>query len=280
MARTTPTNIITNLAAGKGCFRPFISSNGNSSTAPAATSGHFRFALNMNNIGTTLPNTRVGFPTPDSTTESLLVQASTVSNAANSSLLFGRFYELGTLDLTATGDKFTHASTFTSLQRTIFGVANTPITMYPFLYVTTALTTTPAQVIFKTAAGGTGYVNQNGSNVVGTTTFIFPSATTAVQSLYLPMVEQGDCAVQDIVAIQVTTSAASGACLVLGFEPLFSNSSLVANMGTQLEGIYSGHMMNDLEPATPNSGSVTSFLGFCSITGATINQGIFISVNN
>lgn len=280
MAITSTTNIITNLATGKGYFNPYIAGAGLGGTNPSATSGHIRFAIQVNSIGTTYPGTRVGIPSPG-TTDILLVGAfKAIGTAAGVSCVFGRFYELGTLDLTSTGDKFMHASTFTSLQRTVFGVASTPISLIPFLYVTTALTTTAAQIILKTSAGGAGYVDQDGNNTVGTKTFIFPSATTATGSLYLPMIENDDSGVQDIVAIQVTTAAATGACVVLGFEPLYSNVGLFSAQPIQTDGIYGGSLMKNIDPATPNSGSVVSYLGYLSTTNASAANGIVYGVTN
>lgn len=153
--------------------------------------------------------------------------------------------------------------------------------MMPVIYLTTATATTAPVVIIKTAAGGTGYVDQDGNNVVGTKSFTFPAAATAVQSSFFLRLEDTTCAVQDIKAIQVTTAGTTGAISVYGFEPIVGIHGVFANLNSQVDTVYSGIGMQDTSPAIPDSGSVTSFLGLLGLQGQSgAVLGFYTTVKN
>lgn len=281
MAISTRSQIIQNLAAGKGQMLPFQTTGTASGTGGTSTSGFFSLRSGFNTVGQSLPGTRMGVPAPDTTTQSLMVNfiQTTTSNKGG---FFGRFYELGTLNLaTAPGDNFVHAGTFTSISRTIYGEATKPITMIPVIYVTTALTGFAAVIEMATTAGGNGYTNQSATGVIGTKDFTFPSATTAVQSMFILPVEIGDCGVQDIIQIRTITAATAGVITVFGFEPIAPHNTFASNSMSNFDAVFSGSAMMDLEPGVPNAGSVTSYLGFLGTLGNNAAAtGLAISVRN
>jgi hypothetical protein len=276
MALTSRADIMNNLAAGKGYYSLNQTATTGAGTNANSTSGFISLKINFNTIGTTAPDTLVGIPTPDSTTQSLMVQSNVGFNTSRSGWI-GRLYVMGTQVLTATGDQFTHASTFTSLQRTIFGAASQAIEMFPLIYITTATTTTAAVLRLNTAAAGAGYTNQAGSNIVGTVDTTLPAAATAVDSMYLLSLTGNDSAIQDIIAIETRTAAATGAATIFGFEPIAPFISL-ASIATPsvFDCIFAGTQMSDLEPATPNSGTVTSYLVAVSMS----TSGVAYVINN
>jgi len=282
MAITTRKTIIENLAAGKGQVLSYIDISTASATAGNSTSGFFTLRSSFNAIGTSLPATRVGILSPDSTTQTLAVNMLRVCDAGSKCGWYGRFYELGTINLvTAAGDNFVHAGTFTSISRTIYGEATKPITMIPIIFVTTALTGFAAELKIATAAAGTGYKDESGNSVVGTKSFTFPSATTAVQSMFVMPVEVGDAGVQDIVMITTVVAATAGVVTIFGFEPIIPYSNLGLGVVSNYDSVFSGVNMPDLEPGTPNDGSVTSYLGFLGINGNnSTGGGWIISVTN
>lgn len=280
MAITTHNSIILNLAQGKGKFRPYIAGGAGSGTAATVNCGGITGGFNLNLLGTTYPSTLVGFLYGNTTSQQLMVQffADPVSSRG---VVFGRYYLLGTATLTTTGDKFTHSGTFTKLTRTQFGEATKEISMWPIIYLTAATATTAPVIILKTAAGGTGYVDQDGNNVVGTKSFTFPAAATAIQSTYFLRLEDTTCAVRDIVAIQVTTAGTAGTANIYGFEPYAESQGTVANLATQNDHVYGGIAMRDISPAIPDAGSVTSYLGLLGLHSQTAGiAGFYTTVTN
>jgi hypothetical protein len=189
---------------------------------------------------------------------------------ASLSILMGawlvRYYLIGTLNLTATGDQFTHdAATFPVLRKK-YGEASKPVTLMPVVYLTTALTTTAAIFKMKTDADGAGYVDQDGNNTVGTKDFTFPSATTNVNSTYCMLPNNGDFGVQDITQIDVGTASATGAANIYGVEFLAPIEGALARANLN-DAAFSGLQMVDIAPAVATSGTVTSYLGIFGTAG-------------
>jgi len=221
-------------------------------TAAAAASGFFTNSLNPNVIGSTLPGTIVGFQLPPSTNDLRLTFAETAHNATDSFWL-ARFYRFGTCTLTATGNRLTHDGTFTRLQRTVFGTANTAINLIPVMYITTA-TATAAAVFTMT------YADQDGVSTTGPNNTL-PAAITAVQGLYNILMDVADYAVLDVTAITLSGSTPSaGACSIFGVELLAPINSVIAGTQGYTDLLFSGLSLPQLQPATPDAGSVTSFL--------------------
>ena len=276
MPITTVNDIYRNIAIGKGFSSNFSTASAGTTTGAAAASGHMSFRLNFNFIGTTLPTTLVGFQLTPSPPSSLLhiVSHLSMDQTTGSGACLVMMYLIGTLNLAATGDQFTHDSTWTELGRTQFGVANQPLTLFPMLYVTDATDTTAPIFRLRTNAGASGYVNQNGTGVIGTKSFTFPSTTTTINSAFMLLLEDGDSGVRDItnVLIDTATSATSTATL-FGVEFI---SWLPGTKGlssyTIDDVLFGGLAMMNLLPAVPNSGTVTSYLGIMIV--GTVTSGV------
>lgn len=251
---------------------------GSSTTAGAAASGFHSVQLYFNNIGTTTPGTLVGFPIPPAPANQLLGVMGQMGMLIARCNYLVNLYKLGTLDLTATGNKFTHDGTTFPVTRTQFGEAAKPLSLIPIVYITTATTTTAAVFRLRTVAGGAGYTNQSGSTVVGTKTMTLPSTTTAVNSAYVLRLEDGDSGVQDISNIEVTTSAAAGAATIFGAEILMQLEVPTTAMVTNYDAMFGGLGMNDLVPAAKTGGSaLTSYLAIMSVGGT--NGGLVPTFN-
>ena len=276
-------SITTNLAQGFGQVMPQLTA-GVAGTAAAASSGYFSAGLRVSSLGTTQPGTLVQMLSKDNATNQLLSvfnYASATSGGKNT--YFGRFYRIGGVSLGATGNEFTHDAATFPVTRTVMGVSGTALNLIPIVYVTTALTGVAAQFIIKGSAGTTGYVNQAGSNVIGTQTFVFPSATTAAGSVYVPMLETGDSGIQDIVQVDVTTLATTGACDIYGFEPMMLGGNLTQGSYAAIHNAAVGAMtFTDTKPAVATSGTVTSYLGYLSLTIDVVNPyvGMDVVVSN
>lgn len=221
-------------------------------TAAAAASGFFTNSLNPNAIGSTLPTTIQGFPLPNTTNDLRLTMAETAHNATDSFWL-ARFYRFGNATLTATGNRLTHDGTFTRLRRTVFGTANTAINLIPVMYITTA--TAAAAAVFTMT-----YADQDGVSTTGPNNTL-PAAATAAQGLYNILMDVTDYAVLDVTAITLSGSTPSaGACDIYGVELLAPFNSVIAGAHSYVDLLFSGLTLPHLQPAVPDSGSVTSFL--------------------
>jgi hypothetical protein len=255
-----------NFAKGYGALRPFTTHAGVLTTAAAAASGSLTLEPLFNAIGTVAPGTLVSLPQPGSADGDILTSLGAMIYDRNISvgMWLGYLYVMGTLDPTATGDKFTHdAATFPVL-RTQFGQVSKPVTLHPTIYVTTAVTGASPAIRLRTNAGAAGYVNQDGASVVGTRTFTFP-ATPVAQSMYEFMLEDGspgDTGVRDITKILVDTACTAGAMQVFGFEPLIPCGCMGATAGnmTVADTLVGSLRANSLKPAVATAGTVTAYL--------------------
>lgn len=260
------------IAEGKGVMAPILGFSTGTVTAAAAGSGFFSCQVSWNSIGTTYSSTLVGYQLQPVTAALNAAMVKLCSSAARA-LYLVRLYRFGTQVLTSTGDQFTRDSWTAPLTRTRFGQSAQPIGVTPLILTTTALTTTAAVLTLKTAAGGTGYVDFDGNNVVGTRTFTFPSATTATQSAYVMRLEIGDNSVRDIVACQTNTAASAGAASIFGVEWLASVPIGSVQLANVADALFGGLSMDDLQPAATTSGSLTqSFLAVLGVGGTAAVQ--------
>lgn len=274
---TDAATIQTLLAQGKGAVIPFVTV-GTSITAIGAAGGYLNPNMSFNNIGTVVGSTYNGILLPPGTNPLRLIyldmwspQGGWLQNA----------YHLGTLDLTATGDKLTRDSWTAPLQRTIMGQANQPLTLVPVIVLRTATATTPPVIRLRTAAGGAGYVNQDGVSVVGAKTVTFPSAATTAGATFVMRLEDGDSGVQDISAIEVVTAASAGLADVYLVELLAVHGGELSAGGSIHDKLFGGLELPDLRPAVPASGSVNCLLNTCNFSnGANTNYGTIVAVED
>lgn len=250
---------IQQIAAGKAQHSPSVTLTSGAVTAGIASCGFFTLGLTASTIGTTYPNTLVslpGVPSPSSPFRNLI---STAFPASTKGGWLARIYVIGTLNLTATGNQFTHHAATFPILRTKYGQANQPLNLVPLIYITTQTATTAPAFVLQTSSSGAGYVNQAGSNVVGSKTFTLPAAATAAQSLYLLRLEDGDSAVQDISQINVTSAGTAGTATIFGMEKL---SPLIAltTINTVYDGLLGGLGLQDFTPGVATSGTASSYL--------------------
>lgn len=277
MGRLTDAATIQSLMArGKGAVIPFVT-NSSSITAVGAAGGYLNPNIAWNSVGTTLGSTYVGIPLPPGTNPLRLVDYTCwVSNGG----WLVNLYHVGTLDLTATGDKLTRDSWTAPLSRNIMG-SSTPLNLVPIVVVRTPTATTAPVIRLRTAAGGAGYVNQDGNSVVGAKTITFPSATTTAGAVMVFRLEDGDSGVRDISAIEVVTAASAGNADVYLMEMIAVQGGEFAAGGSIHDKVFSGLELPDLRPAAPASGSVSSYLVNCNFSnGASTNYGTIIAVED
>lgn len=247
-------------------FLPGLTTAAGSATSGNAAAGSFTMSFAYNSIGSGTPS----LPFPPSPGSPMHLAFAGLGNSQARAFALCRAYKLGTLNLAATGNQFTHDAATFPLLRTEFGEASKPISLTPIVVVTTGLTTTAAIFRLRNNTGpASGYTDQDGNTVTGATDFTFPSTTTAVGSCYAPMLESGDSGVRDISHIDVTTASATGAADVWGVEliaplPVASASGMVF-----ADGLMSGLLGCDLTPAVPTSGTLTSILAILSFSSLT-----------
>lgn len=254
-------DILKQQARGKYVMRIGQSATAQSISAANANCGFISVGFVGNTIGTTLPNTFGEFLAPAGIASDLWSVASLDGFSSSfRGWMFARIYKVGTVVLTATGNQFTHDSATFPLLRSEFGASNRPQALWAVIQVTTALSTTAAALTMD-------YVDQDGNSVTGTRTFTFPAVTTGQGSVYFLPLEQGDWAVRDVTAINITTASAAGAATVWLMEQLEPTYNVFA---ASLTADYvSGHglAVTNQNPATATTGTVTTS-AVCSIFGA------------
>lgn len=282
-AFTNRNDLMIKFAQGKGYyFQAGTTSTGGS--AGAANSGGFTVQTLFNTIGSSVPGTLVGFPTPPALPANLSILMSMFNGDSNSGrgVWLCYFYKIGTIDLTGTGDKFTHDAAGFPITRTQFGASAKPLTLLPFIYVTTASSVTAPAFQLQTNGGAAGYTNQDGTTVIGTKTFTFPATATTTTSGYFMRPEDGDSGVQDISQTKVTTASTTGAASVYGVELIAPMGCLHLSMASMYDGAFSGIGLQDLAPGVATSGTATSMLGLIvmSTTGGIAGGFTIIGVLN
>lgn len=258
------------MAEGYGFMSIHASVASGATTAAAAPSGHLSCSVVVNAIGTTLPGTLVGFPSNGSTNAKRLIHyLQGVGAAGTFQGYMGVYYKLGTLNLAATGDQFTHdAATFPVL-RTKYGESSKPVSLIPLVQITTATTTTAPIFTLKNGAGTNGYVDEDGNTIVGTKTMTMPAAATANNSTFIFRLENDDNAVEDIVNINVGTAAATGAATIWGFEPISPLATYSATNATAEDALFAPLRLPDITPAVATSGTAKAYLGGLLFSNAT-----------
>ena len=259
-------DILKQQARGKYVVRMGVTTANTAVTAATSSSGFIGLNFTGNAIGTTLPNTFGEFLIPAGITGNLWSIASVDGFiSAARGWMFARIYKVGTVNLTATGNQFTHNAATFPLVRTEFGVSSKAQALWPVIQVTTALTTTAAALTMT-------YVNQAGTSVTGTRTFTFPSATTTQGSAYFLPLEQGDWACRDISAISIATASATGAATVWLMEQLAPTYN--AFQGAVTADYLSGHglAVTNQTAAVATSGTATTSTIF-SLFGASFTGG-------
>lgn len=282
MAITDRTDIMTKLAAGKGVFGYTLSAGGITASTGVAASGHFTGQLRANGIGSTMPSTLVSWPQPSSSLPDHVMLMATGALNSNSSTgnFIGFLYKLGTLNLAATGDQFTHDAATFPVTRTAMG-ATAAIPLIPLVQITTATATTAPVFRLRTAGGAAGYVDQANNSVVGVKTMTMPAAATAAGSTFVFRLEEEDSSVLDITNIEVTTAGTAGAATIWGLEIL--SSVHVPNLyETYASDLLFGSLRHaDLTPGTATSGTATTILGAISLASTSANlTGFYWGVNN
>ena len=219
-------------------------------TSASVNSGGLSVAFLPNNIGSTLWSAIKGFQFPDGIDSSSDWRALWAKNASTrvGAYWIALAHKIGDVNLSATGQQLTHASTGFPLSRTM---AEGPVAVrgFPAMLITTATSTT-APVI-----GNIKYVNQDGITVTCAQSFTFPATNTLAGSSYLLSIEDADSSVQDILEVNVTTAAAAGAASLYLIEPVLPASVFVAGMVSQSDGLRGARFgLPRINPPAPASG--------------------------
>lgn len=260
-------------ARGKMRFAVQQGSGTANATGAAVNSGGMTITMSAA-LGSSFPSSLVGLAESATNTDMMhLMGFMSPSSTARGSAIV-RLYKLGELNLAATGNQFTHHSATYPVRRKLLGVSNSNVRLIPLIQITTATATTAPVIRLRTVAGGAGYKNQANVSVVGNVDFTFPSATTAVNSVFRLRLNVGDYAVTDINHIQVVTAASAGTATVWGMEMHFpvQSSSFAPTMFDSFFG--SLLLPIDTNPAAPVSGTAESYmlgLGFNSISAHNIS---------
>lgn len=282
MAISTIDNVLQKIGKGEGFSMINLQlSSGTTTTAAAAASGFITTQLHFNGIGTARPSTLVGLPLPPVLPNSLnFVFGQAGLNSSNRGMYLAWIYKIGTLNLAATGNQFTHDAATFPILRTQFGVASQALTLIPILMITVATTTTAAILRLRNNSGpAAGYNNQDGTGTIGTIDFTLPNVATTVDSGFILRLEDGDSGVQNITQIDITTAAAVGTADVWGAE-LICPFGEILPLPFTMDAMTGGLSMADFAPGVATSGTATAYLvvvgigSVTTITGLTFVQGV------
>jgi hypothetical protein len=219
MSITNVADLQSKIQAGKQANIVFTSIASGAITAAAAASGSITGGLHWNAIGTTLHSTLVDIVEPTGASSNRIVGYSLQSTRAIGFSIVN-LYQVGTLNLATSTSEFTHDAATFPILRTKMGQSSQPVALTPYLYVTTAATTTAAIMTID-------YVNQDGGSVTGTITTTMPATATAVGTLLRLPLELGDSGVRDITDVKITTPASAGAATIYLAEILDSSGVVV-----------------------------------------------------
>lgn len=274
MSATSRTNILQDMAAGKAVYILSDSQATATVSTANAAAGHFSISISPWSFSSAaLVDFPDSLPIPAGLPDSYFL-GSIIGNAFTTrNTYFARIYLVGSLNLAATGDQFTHNAATYPLTRTIMGQATQPVAMIPLIRIKTALSATAAVIRLRTAAGGAGYVDQDGNNVVGTKTITMPSPTTAAESCYIFKLETGDTGVRDISAIEVTTASSTGTADVCLLEII--SPALSLTISPCITDCLMNGFMRRVNPAVATSGTVPSALVVANFSGSNNPTNVF-----
>lgn len=276
----TSADILIQQAAGKYVFRASNTAVTTASTAANATSGFVNMQFSGGNPGTTFPNTIASIEGPSNVASDWMLLNLLASPVTGRHSGIGRIYRLGTCNFTALGEAFTPDAATFPLLRSEMGASNVPQSFIPIMQVTATTGGAAVQFQIRNAGSTAGYVNAQGTTVVGTKTFVFPSASTLVNSTYFLPLNDGDYSCRTITNIACTVSGANAFATIWLFEDLGIGQSLVAGAALTEQLYGSGLRVTQCAPATATSGTATSALIAYNIgnTAAVINPMNFLSL--
>lgn len=252
-------DILKQQAAGKYTIRTTTGIASNTNTNANANSGYTNLNLGANQYNTTFPNT-IGSVDGANVSSELLFFNLTSSGLSNRNGGIGRIYKVGTCNFTALGDCFTHDAATFPLLRTEMGVSNAPQAFIPILQMSATTSGTIIQFQIRNSTSTTGYVNQNGTTVVGTKTFILPSATTTSGSTFFLRLNDGDYACRDIQQITCTVAGTTGLANIWLVEDLGIGQSGITGPGITDHLYGSGLRLTQATACTATSGTPTTSL--------------------
>ena len=103
-------DLFTNTGKGNGFYISTLMTGGNTITAGTSTSGLQTVRIHANTIGSSLPGTLVSVPKPAPSPKELYSMFYQAATTAGRGGFFCNIYRMGTLNMAATGDQFTHDS--------------------------------------------------------------------------------------------------------------------------------------------------------------------------
>jgi len=264
----TTADILRQQAAGKYVMRSVVQSTTTNHTTATATCGFMNFQFTGNALGTTFPNTIQSINGPASVASEWMFLNMTSGSTIARHGGVGRIYRLGTCTFTALGEAFTPDAITLPLIRTEMGAASRPQSFIPIIQVTGTTGGTPVQFQIRNAGSTAGYVNQAGTTVVGNKTFIFPTATTAINSTYFLPLNNGDSSCRSITNIACTVAGTNAFATIWLLEDLGIGQGLVAGAGLTEHLYGSGLRATQCAPAVATSGSATTSLVGYNITNS------------
>lgn len=251
-------DILQQFAKGKAVFIPAFGVSSGATTAADANSNYISYQMAPNQIGTTLPGTRQSFPKPATLGDILMTMVSSGGTVGRPAW-YAKFYRIGSFSVSNVANTITFDSATMPYTRTIMG-ATADVKFLLFAQVTTLFSAASSNMRFN-------YDDEFGNTVAGTTNTGLP-VSAAVSSWYQCRLEDGDTAITKLNSGTVFTSITQGIVDLWAVELIAPLSSIVAGWGGNVNRIYNGLALDKIEPATPTSGSATTFDAILNVSSA------------
>jgi len=255
----TTADILKQQAAGKYTIRATAGIASIAGTFASSTSGFVNITFGGNTFGTTFPGT-IGSVNGASVSSELLITTIVSSASAGRHGGICRLYKIGDVNFTALGNCFTHDAATYPLLRTAMGVSNAPQSFIPILQITGTTGGAAAQFQIRDATSTTGYINQDGTTVIGNKTFVLPSATTIAGSVYFLPLNDGDYACRDITQVTCTVAGTNAFGTIWMLEDLGLGQSGIAAPGITDHVYGSGLRLTQAVACTSTTGTVSTVL--------------------
>jgi len=258
--------IIQNLAEYGGVYNIGTTVTSSNTTAANSTSGNISFQI-LPLVTGTFGSTQEDINFCGS--EDQLNQSLEYANVGGTGGGIARIYEVGYCDFNLTGSRFTRTAGTLPLLRTVMGQSNAAVAYIPFIMLAAPIGTAPSFTV--------DYVAADGTPTTGTLVTTLPASAVTGSCFFLRLEDQGS-AVQDITDIVVSSaSSTSGTTYVYMMELLSHGQDIVQGASVYDTLVGSGARFTVLQPATPTSGSIDSWV-VCVNYSTTAATNSFISV--